>query len=91
MEDAKSELEKHKPVQGTYLNLLKGFEKLGYLKNLNTYPSNESQDNTTHVNIKCHSQSSPTSTKIPLPYSSSSSYSNSADSSSISPNSSPLH
>ena len=41
LEEAKSELEKHKPVQGSYLNLLKGFDEKIYRKNLNPINSNE--------------------------------------------------
>ena len=41
LEEAKSELEKHKPVQGTYLNLLKGFDEKIYRKNLNPVNSSE--------------------------------------------------
>lgn len=33
LEDAKSELDKHKPIQGSYLNLLKGFEHVSSFYN----------------------------------------------------------
>lgn len=41
LEEAKCELEKHKPVQGSYLNLLKGFDEKIYCKNLNPVNSSE--------------------------------------------------
>ena len=41
MEDAKIELEKHKPVQGTYLNLLKGFQTCFYKTDLSLNSTNK--------------------------------------------------
>ncbi len=67
--EAKYELEKHKPIQGSYLNLLKGFERLNYYNNststnnIVTYPTatittvNKS-DNDTNNNTNSSSSSS---------------------------------
>jgi hypothetical protein len=40
LDEAKYELEKHKPIQGAYLNLLKGFERSNYLRTAPTINSN---------------------------------------------------
>lgn len=66
LNDAKYELEKYKPVQGTYLNLLKGFDKLNqqYI-NLNPFSSS--------LALPIHSQLSSGSTTSMSPSNSSSS------------------
>lgn len=52
LSDAKQELEKHKPVQGSYLNLLKGYEN----NRNNLYEhSNTNNTNNNDINIRLHS------------------------------------
>lgn len=51
LEEAKIELEKHKPLQGTYINFLKGYGNISYRKqDIITYPNINQQNETTTEN-----------------------------------------
>jgi len=58
LNEAKSELEKHKPVQGSYLNLLKGYESIP-ATNIDYFATNGHMNSINNININTSTDNQP--------------------------------